>query len=54
VIFVVNWIHSGVVFTGEANPAGLVGGKLIRPTRNESFCYGFERFCDGGRAVEVI
>jgi hypothetical protein len=30
VIFVVNRIHSGVVFTGEANPAGLVGGKLTK------------------------
>ena len=27
----------------KGSPAGLVGGKLIRPTLNESFCYGFER-----------
>ena len=38
----------------KGNPAGLLGRKLIRPTPNESFCYVFERFCDGGREAEVI
>ena len=34
----------------KGSPAGLVGGKLIRPTPNESFCYGFERLYARTRA----